>query len=384
MDTNRLRASWALVAAHGAQVRKFFYARLFVAQPELRKIFPATLAGQSDRLIVALGRIVSNVDKLPAMLPGLEQLGRDHRRMPVKPEYYTHLQMALMATLKRFLGRDGTPELARDWTEAYTRVASVMLRAAAAVEGVTPPSWEAEVVSHERRSVDIAVLRVRPEPLYPYLAGQSTQVQAPAHSFAWRPYSPANAPRADGTIDLHVRAVPGGLVSTELVETVTTGSVLRLGEPVGTRLTLDDDSGRDLLMIAGGTGLAPLKAVIEDLAAAGDRRRVTVYLAARNLPDLYDQPALERMERALPWLTVVPVLSHGPCPTNHRDNVLMVAQTDPGWAASDVFVCGPESLVTEARTRFAAAGMPPERIRTEDYDPDPYHLIALSEVAATR
>lgn len=381
MDTVRLRASWALVTAHGAQVRKFFYARLFLGLPELRAIFPVSMAPQSDRLIITLGRIVSNVDKLPLAMPAIEQLGRHHRRLAVRAEYYGHVRQALLATLARFLGRDWTPELARDWTEAYTRVATVMTEAAAAAERIGPPWWEAEVVGHERRRPDIAVLRLRPEPAYPYRAGQSMQVEVPARPFAWRPYSPANAPRADGTVDLHVRAVPGGLVSTALVETVTPGDVLRLGEPVGSRLTMAGDTGRDLVLLAGGTGLAPLKALVEELAGTRvHRRRVTLYAAARTAPELYDLPALERLERTLPWLTVVPVTSNASNASNvgnasNASNVCDVALSRPGWADSDVYVCGPEVMVSQAVTRFAAAGVPLGRIHAEDFDPDPYHAI---------
>src|SRR6185503_16280256 len=169
-----------------------------------------------------------------------------------------------------------------------------------------PPWWEAEVIGHERRGFDIAVLRLRPDPAYPYRAGQSMQVEAPLRPRVWRPYSPANAPHADGTIDLHVKAVPGGQVSNALVNSVMPGDVLRLGSPVGNRLTLDGDTGRNLMLLAGGTGLAPLKALVEELAASDKPRRVTLFAGARTDPDLYDMPALERMQRALPWLTVVP------------------------------------------------------------------------------
>jgi NAD(P)H-flavin reductase/hemoglobin-like flavoprotein len=383
MDSGRLRASWARVTAHGAQVPQFFYARLFLGSPELRGMFPVSMAAQSDRLVTAIGQLVSNVDDLDALGPAIEQLGRDHRRFAVRPEQYPLVGEALLATLARFLGRDWTPELADDWTEAYTLVATVMQEAAAAVEGISPPWWQAEVVAHERRGYDIAVLRIRPDPAYPYRAGQSIQVETPMRPRLWRPYSPANAPHADGTLELHVKAVPGGQVSNALVNSVMPGDVLKLGSPVGTRLTLDGDTGRNLVLLAGGTGLAPLRAVVEELAATDNPRRVALFVGARTGPDLYDLATLDQMQRALPWLTVVPVLSHDPYYDGQRGTVGEVALRHEGWMDREVYVCGPEAMQSDCVTRLVAAGIPVERIHVEDYDADPYRASARATSITT-
>jgi NAD(P)H-flavin reductase len=346
-------------------------------------MFPVSMAAQSDRLFTAIGRLVSNVDELARFRPTVEQLGRDHRRFAVRPEHYPFVGEALLATLARFLGPDWTSELADDWTEAYTVIASVMTEAAAAAEGITPPWWQAEVVDHERRGYDIAVLRIRPDPAYPYRAGQSVPVETPMRPKLWRTYSPANAPRADGTLDLHVKAVPGGQVSNALVNSVMPGDVLKLGCPVGNRLTLDGDTGRNLVLLAGGTGLSPLKALVEELAAGHNPRRVALFVGARTDPDLYDMPALERMQRALPWLTVVPVLSHDPYHGGERGTVGEVALRHESWVDCEVYVCGPDGMVSDCVTRLVAAGIPVERIHTEDYDADPYRAASRTSTITT-
>jgi NAD(P)H-flavin reductase/hemoglobin-like flavoprotein len=383
MDIGRLQASWARVTAHGAQVPQFFYARLFLGFPELRGMFPVSMAAQSDRLVTAIGRLVSNVDQLAVLRPAIEQLGRDHRRFAVRPEHYPLVGEALLATLARFLGPDWTPDLAEDWTEAYTLVATLMAEAASTAEGISPPWWEAEVVSHERRGYDIAVLRIRPDPAYPYRAGQSMPVETSIRPRLWRPYSPANAPRADGTVDLHIKAVPGGQVSNALVNSVMPGDVLKLGSPVGNRLTLDGDTGRNLVLLAGGTGLSPLKAVVEELAASDNPRRVALFVGARTSADLYDLPALEQMQRSLPWLSVVPVLSHDPYHDGQRGNVGEIALRHDGWVDCEVYVCGSDSMVSDCVTRLVASGIPVERIHMEDYDADPYRASARASTITT-
>jgi NAD(P)H-flavin reductase/hemoglobin-like flavoprotein len=371
VDTARLRASWARVTGYGTAVPQFFYARLFLAHPHLRELFPVSMAAQSDRLVGALGRIVSNVDDLAPVVPVVQQLGQDHRKFGVREEHYPLVGEALLATLAHFLGTNWTPELESDWTEAYTVVAATMTEAAAAAGVTSPPWWEAEIVLHERRGFDVALLRIRPQPAYPYRPGQSIAVETPMRPRVWRPYSPANAPRADGTIDLHIKAVPGGQVSNALVGGAVPGDRLRLGAPVGTRLTLDHNTGRDLLLLAGGTGAAPFKALIEELAATDRPRQVALYVGARTAPDLYDLPALERMAQRLSWLTVVPVLSHDPYALTERGGVVEVALGHQAWPNREVYVCGPDGMVSDALTRLVAAGVPLDRIHTEDYDSDP-------------
>ena len=76
-------------------------------------MFPIQMSGQRDKLVAALGAVVSNVDELDSVVPLLEQLGRDHRRFSVVTEHYSAVGASLLATLKHFLGRSWTPDLAR-------------------------------------------------------------------------------------------------------------------------------------------------------------------------------------------------------------------------------------------------------------------------------
>ncbi|MEU1886109.1 FAD-binding oxidoreductase [Micromonospora rifamycinica] len=103
---------------------------------------------------------------------------------------------------------------------------------------------------------------VRPWSRLAYRPGQAIPVHTPRHPDQWRWYSPANAPRPDGTVELHVRAVAAGTVSTSLVHQVRPGELLHLGPSHDTDLHLRDG---DLLLVAGGTGLAPLRALVEQV-----------------------------------------------------------------------------------------------------------------------
>jgi hemoglobin-like flavoprotein len=205
MDTDALKYSWEQVAKSGDEVPLYFYSHLFLSHPELRAMFPITMAQQRDRLVGALGQIVSRVDQLDEVTAFIQQLGRDHRRFSVVPEHYNAVGASLLATLKQFLGAAWTEELAQDWAAAYGVIARVMVEAAEESSDTSPAWWDAEVVSTERRTMDVSVVQIRPGEPYDYAPGQSFAMEIPQRPRLWRYFSPANAPREDGSLELHVR-----------------------------------------------------------------------------------------------------------------------------------------------------------------------------------
>ncbi len=367
VDAARLKDSFARVAANGDRVTLYFYSTLFLSYPDTREMFPTSMAGQRDRLFAALGRVVSDVDNLDALVPYLRQLGRDHRMFAVLADHYPAVGEALLATLAKFLGDEWTDDLAAEWTAAYGVVSDVMMRAAADAEATSPPWWNGEVVAHQRRSLDVAVLQVRPDYALPFRPGQSVRVETRLRAKEWRYYSPANAPRPDGTIELHVAHVDGGQVSPALISQVQVGDMLRLGAPIGTGLDLDRSRGGDLLLIAGGTGLAPLKALVEQVAASGGDRRVHLVCGARRVSDLYDLSSLDRMARAYPWLTVTAAVSDEPAPAPHDGTAVDVALRLGSWTGHHVYVCGSAEMVSGTGDALARSGVPADRIHVEDY-----------------
>src|SRR5690348_2789567 len=119
MDPAALKNSWALVTKAGDEVPLFFYSHLFLSHPEVREMFPISMASQRDKLVGALGAVVSNAHQLDDVLPVLQQLGRDHRRFGAVADHYPAVGASLMATLSYFLGPLWTEELAADWSAAY-------------------------------------------------------------------------------------------------------------------------------------------------------------------------------------------------------------------------------------------------------------------------
>ncbi|MFC3995786.1 globin domain-containing protein [Nocardiopsis sediminis] len=366
MDVTRLKTSWQQVAQYGDEVPLFFYSSLFLTHPEVRSLFPVSMAHQRDRLVGALGRIVSEVDRVDELVPFLQHLGRDHRKFAVLAEHYPAVGEALLHTLSHFLGTRWTPDLADDWTDAYGLVAKVMTEAADTAAKDTPPWWDATIVSHDRRAPDLAVMTIEPHQRLGFRPGQSLAVETPLRPNLWRYYTPANAPRVNDTIDLHVRVVGGGPVSTTLVQGVRVGDPLRLGPPVGERLTLNGHD--DAVLIAGGTGLAPFKAIIDQVRTEGGDRRVYLFAGGPTVRSLYDLRALRALSEAHPWLRVIPCVSREAASDGiEGGDAVDVALRHGPWRSESVYVCGSPDMVAGSVHRLAEHGLPRERVHVEEF-----------------
>ncbi|HEY3685036.1 MAG TPA: globin domain-containing protein [Streptosporangiaceae bacterium] len=360
LNPRLVKESFAGLENAGPTATRYFYGRLFAEDPRLRGLFPAALDVQRDRLLSALTRVVWSLDNTTELDDYLERLGRDHRRFGVTAEHYPAFGRALTATVRTFCEGEWSAELRGAWETAYDLVSSAMVRAAERTPDDTPPWWVGEVITHALAAPDIATLTVRPATPVPYEAGQHLPVQSPRWPRTWRHYSPAGAPRRDGLLRLHVRAVPGGWVSGALVRHTTVGDTLLLGAPTG-GMTYDQ-TGRDLLLIAGGTGLAPLKAIVERAIALGHRRPIYLFCCVRHSRDLYDTPDLVRLERLHPWLRVVPVVADEPGFDGLHGLAPDVVPRFRDWSDHDIYVCGPDAMVDETVTALIHADVPPDQI----------------------
>jgi len=370
MDSYALQRSWDRVTKHGHAVPLFFYSHVFVSHPEVRAMFPLSMSGQRDKFVSALGRVVSHVDQIEQDTAFLEHLGRDHRKYAVITEHYNAVGASLFATLKHFLGDDWTEELAADWAQAYQVIARIMVEAADTSTETTPDWWEADVVSVERKMMDLTLVRVQPKRELRYVPGQSLSMEIPERPRLWRYFSPANAPREDGSIDLHVQKVDGGQVSSTLVRSLKVGDSVKLGAPVGDRLTRKAQDPTDLLMVAGGTGLAPLRAVLEQIDREWERLgaapRVHLLHGVRMPWHLYDRPLLRDLARGRPWFDYTEVVSDDTSYPGTRGKVGTIAARQH-LNGRTAMVCGGPQMVAHTLEQLTAAGMAPEDIKYEHF-----------------
>jgi NAD(P)H-flavin reductase/hemoglobin-like flavoprotein len=356
-----IKESFALFEPRAEEISAYFYGRLFAENPRLRAFFPPAMDRQRSRLFHALREVVWSLDSPDTLSAFLSRLGRDHRKFGVTREHYDAMGRALLTTLRKFGGDAWTAEMESAWRAAYATAATMMNEAAEDHAAEHPPWWTGEVVGHELRGPDIAAITVRPESPLPYRAGQYVTIQTARWPWMWRPYSVANAPRPDGLLRFHVRAVPAGWVSGALVRDVRIGDSLLLGHAAGT-MTLDPDSDRDILCVAGGTGLAPLKALVEEATERDLRRDIHLLFGVRTPADLYDLPDLHALEADSPWVRVVPVVSRDPSFDGMHGQVPDVLDRFHDWSGHDVYVAGPAQMVQRTVTTLDDLGVPADHI----------------------
>ncbi|MER6212587.1 globin domain-containing protein [Streptomyces sp. NPDC001674] len=356
-DAVFIRRTLAEVEPVADKVTSYFYALFFTGHPEVRELFPAAMDVQRDRLLKALLTAAEHIDDPAVLTPYLRRLGTGHRKYGTMPTHYPAVGEALLGALARYAESTWGPEAEAAWVRAYTVISQTMIDAAAEDELKAPAWWQAEVVAHELRTSDIAVLTVRTDQPYPFLAGQYTTLETPWWPRVWRHYSFASAPRADGLLSFHVKAVPAGWVSNALVRKARPGDVLRLGPPAGS-MVVDHSTDNGMLCLGGGTGIAPIKALIEDVAEHGARRRVEVFFGARRDDDLYDKDTLLGLQRSHPWLSVRPVVGEG------MAGQLPHAVGEHGpWSSYDAFISGPPAMIRSGVDALKRIGIPGERIR---------------------
>ncbi|MGB3372374.1 MAG: globin domain-containing protein, partial [Rhodococcus sp. (in: high G+C Gram-positive bacteria)] len=248
----------AVAAVEGGpeKLTRSFYAILFARNPAVRDFFPASMETQRDKLVTAIAYAIDQLEDLDRLLPFLAQLGRDHRKYGVVDAHYSAVGDALITALEQFAGNEiWTEEVDAAWRDVISVMAGTMIEAAEAEDG--PPVWHGTVVDHIRVLDDVSVIRLKLDQPLDYSAGQYVSVSIPSRPRMWRYLSPASPANAAGEIEFHIRRVSGGWVSPALVASTAVGARWTVGSPLGT-MTRHTAGGRDRLLIASGTGIAPL------------------------------------------------------------------------------------------------------------------------------
>jgi NAD(P)H-flavin reductase/hemoglobin-like flavoprotein len=372
MNLLLIKDSFALIEPVAEEFSTYFHSRLFIDNPRLRGMFPAAMDSHGDHFFGSITRIVWSLDNPRALAAYLAQLGRDHRKFGVTAAHYAAVCEALLAAIRHFTGATRTDEVHRAWQAALGQVAKIMIEGAERGVAGEPPWWLGEVLLHRKFGPDVAVLTVRPNQPLTYQAGQYVSVQCARWPRVWRRFSIANAPRSDGLLRFHIRAIPGGWVSGALVHHTGPGDTLLLGPAAGT-MVAQAESERDVLCVAGGTGLAPIKAIVEQFIAQsepGVPRNIHLFFGARRENDLYDLPSLRRMQSGYPSLRVIPVVSAEDGFAGLRGALPSAVAGYRSWAEHDVYVSGPVEMVRNTILVLMAVGIPATRIHNDPVGTD--------------
>lgn len=259
------------------------------------------------------------------------------------------------------------------------------IREVEAVAGIPIRQLAVKVAAKQRLCEDVMELKLLPprREAFNYLPGQYLDILLPEGRR--RAFSIANAPQHGETLDLHVRRVAGGGFTQFVFDELRLGQVLRIEAPLGTFVPREGGD-RPIVLMAGGTGFAPIKAIVEHLLDRHTHRALHVYWGARHASDLYLDALCRDWQGAHPKLRYTPVLSEAtPLERNQfRSGPVheAVLRDFPDLSRFDVYMSGPPPMIEAGRRSFVAAGLPEDRLYYDSFDYAPDVLAALIRARA--
>jgi CDP-4-dehydro-6-deoxyglucose reductase len=225
----------------------------------------------------------------------------------------------------------------------------------------------AQVMSLERLGQDVAVLKVQLPATEPFRFYAGQYIEVILKDGRRRSYSMASAPHAGSPIELHIRHMPGGVFTDHVFGAGDTQmkerEILRLEGPFGS-FFLREDSDKPIILLATGTGFAPIKSIVDYIAHHAIQRPLTLYWGGRRPADLYMHDLVQSWESALPNFRYVPIVSNA-LPeddwagrTGYVHEAILQDLDD--LSGFQVYACGAPAMVEAARSEFSAQRALPE------------------------
>lgn len=236
--------------------------------------------------------------------------------------------------------------------------------------GIKPRILPARVQKMEKLSHDVMALflKLPSNERMQFMAGQ--YVEFLLKDGKRRAFSLANAPHADDFLEMHLRLVPGGTFTQYVFNEMQEKAILRLEGPFGT-FYLREDSDKPIIFIAGGTGFAPIKGIIEHILHHKIQRKMVLYWGARTLQDLY-MPALpQAWAGQAEQFSYLPVLSEPLLEDNWQGRTGLVHQAVlddyADLSAYQVYCCGAPAMVDIVHVAFQERGMPEDEFFSDAF-----------------
>ena len=236
-------------------------------------------------------------------------------------------------------------------------------------------TFTARVYNNELAAPDVSVLRLR------LPAGQRARFQAGQYlqvlldDGSTRSYSMANPPQESDGVILHIRHVPGGRFSAQVAQLIP-GDTLQIELPFG-RVALRADDARPIVFVAGGTGFAPVKSILDDMLKLRVKRPTTLIWGARKADGLYLRPAVDRWQKQWPDFRFIAALSDTP------DDAAFAGRVDQALRASCpdltghvVYCCGSPPMVAAVHGVAAESGLAAEDFHADVFVPGPSAMPA--------
>ncbi len=240
-----------------------------------------------------------------------------------------------------------------------------------AAEGITVKKLPTRIVTLKKLNHDVMLLELKlpATQRLQFLAGQYLDILL--KDGKKRAFSLANAPHDDKFLQLHIREVPNGFFTHQVFHQLQEKALLRIEAPLG-NFYLREDSERPIILIAGGTGFAPIKAIVEHAIETNLKRPIQLYWGARSKPDLYLYELAKKWAAEHLHIEFIPVLSAPTAEDNWsgRSGWVHEAVIDDhaDLAPYDVYLCGPPPMIQAARVPFLIKNLPEEQMFSDSFE----------------
>ncbi|WP_314440819.1 globin domain-containing protein [Massilia timonae] len=383
-------ASVPVLRQHGPAITTTFYANMFKAHPELRKLFNMgnqASGVQQQSLASALFAYAANIDNAAALGPVVSRIVHKHVSVGLTADKYPIVGFHLLGAIKSTLGDAAVEPLMKAWEEAYGSLAKVFIDAEArmyADAGIKPghlrPMRVTEVV---RESENVLSIRFVPQdggPLPPFKAGQYVSVEAIFDDGfrQLRQYSLSDAQGLD-SMRISVKReegndnIPAGAVSNWLHRNVEAGDILQVSYPFGDFLP-DTESDEPVVLLSAGVGITPMIGALNRIALVNPQRRVIFAHAARCAAHHPHQADIAAARARMPHLEVVTFHEQGNESGNNAGTLpgFMDLARLPAWprGETNVYMCGPLPFMQAQWNALLEDGAPASRLHREVFGPD--------------
>jgi nitric oxide dioxygenase len=377
--------------AHGMELTKNFYSRMFEANPELKHLFNMShqaTGEQQQALALAVLGYAENIESLSVLAPVIRVITAKHVSIGIRAEHYPIVGRHLLAAIADVMGDAATESVLAAWAAAYGQLADALIEAEQALyaqAAVTEGGWSGwrpfRVIRVVRESIEIVSFYLKPTDagsLPPFQPGQfvSVRVIDEMGMTHIRQYSLSDAPHHD-----HLRLTvkredasknaPAGQVSTALHVDVLEGDVLELSFPQG-HFVVDQDKDTPVVLLSGGVGITPMLGFVGHIAKEQPERSIHFAHAARNreVHAMNDWlRAMQARHAALDVEIYYEEIGERDVVGAHYDRH---GRIDAGQIAAkkhladaDYYICGPRGFMTAQIASLKEAGVPDSNIHAE-------------------
>ncbi|TWU22036.1 Flavohemoprotein [Novipirellula galeiformis] len=388
-----------LVAANAETITRRFYTLMFEGDPQVKAFFNQAhqhSGGQQNALAGAICAYFTHIDNPAVLMPAVELIAQKHCSLGIKPEHYPIVGKHLLAAIKDVMGEGATDEIIDAVAEAYQFLADIFIAREGAIydeQQSAPGGWNGYrtfIVDRKVPESDVVTsFYLRPEdqgPLPPFLPGQyiTVHIDHPTTPTSPRNYSLSERPGVEHfriSVKREERLspdAPDGLISSHLHDAIQPGHRVKVGPPCG-EFTIDPattQSGRPIVLLAGGIGVTPLLSMAKSIVHANPDASIYFLQAVRNSRVHAFADEIENLASLSPNMHTR-VLYDAPL----EDDVENKKCDDVGFITTkllrewtpyddaDFYFCGPKPFMQNVHACLQELGVDETRVRYEFFGP---------------